>query len=74
MIIQAQVDALQDEVHRLIAKLDESEARVDRLEALLREALVWVPYAKWAEAPPKHIKVKPNDLGDRIEAELGGGP
>jgi hypothetical protein len=35
MIMQAQVQALQDEVKFLIAKLDESEARVDRLEALL---------------------------------------
>jgi hypothetical protein len=35
MIMPAQVQALQDEVKFLIAKLDESEARVDRLEALL---------------------------------------
>jgi hypothetical protein len=73
-MIPAAVKALQDEVKRLLAKVDELQATCERHEALLREALVWVPYAKWAEAPPKHIKVKPNDLGDRIEAELGGGP
>jgi predicted RNase H-like nuclease (RuvC/YqgF family) len=37
MIMQSQVQALQDEVHHLIAKLDESEERVDALEELLRE-------------------------------------
>jgi predicted RNase H-like nuclease (RuvC/YqgF family) len=37
MIMQAQVDALQDEIHRLIAKLDESEARIDFLERKLGE-------------------------------------
>jgi hypothetical protein len=43
MIMQAQVQALQEEVNLLLAKLDESEARVDALEALLREAEAWVP-------------------------------
>jgi hypothetical protein len=44
MIMQSQVQALQDEVHRLIAKLDESEARVDALEALLHDAILIIDY------------------------------
>jgi hypothetical protein len=70
MIMQAQVQALQDEVKFLIAKLDESEARAGRLEALLREALQWCP------RKPAYGQVKGSmgDLGDRIVAELGGKP
>jgi hypothetical protein len=70
MIMQAQAQALQDEVKFLIAKLDESEARAGRLEALLREALQWCP------RKPAYGQVKGSmgDLGDRIVAELGGKP
>jgi hypothetical protein len=67
MIMQAQAQALQDEVKFLIAKLDESEARAGRLEALLREALQWCP------RKPAYGTVRGSmgDLGNRIEEELG---
>jgi hypothetical protein len=70
MIMHAQVQALQDEVRSLIAKLDESEARIDTLEALLREALAWAPRAEhgWTET------AKFCDLGNRISAALEGKP
>jgi hypothetical protein len=70
MIMQAQVQALQDEVQRLIAKLDESEASADARGALLREALQWCP----RKPAYGNVKGSMGDLGDRIEAELGGTP
>jgi hypothetical protein len=69
-MIPAQVKALQGEVRRLIAQLDELHAKCERQEGLLREALVYVPRVEhgWTET------VKFSDLGNRIEAELGAGP
>jgi hypothetical protein len=70
MIMQAQVKALQDEVSRLIAKLDESGARADAREALLREALQWCP----RKPAYGNVKGSMGDLGDRIAAALKDKP
>jgi hypothetical protein len=74
-MIPAAVKALQDEVQRLMAQVDELHAKCERQETLLREALRWCP----KKPLPPHGDDKlyqrwqlMSDLGDRIEAELGG--
>jgi hypothetical protein len=76
-MIPASVKALQDEVKRLLAQVDELQAKCERQEGLLREALRWCP----KRPLPPHGNDKQlqrwkvmSDLGDRIEAELGGKP
>jgi hypothetical protein len=73
-MIPAAVKALQYEVRRLHVQLDESQAKCERQEVLLREALRWCP--KKPLPPPsgdKRLKrwEQMSDLGDRIEAVLG---
>jgi hypothetical protein len=66
-MIPAQVKALQDEVAKLMATVDELEAKCERQKALLREALTWCP----RKPAFGTVKGSMGDLGDRIEAELG---
>jgi hypothetical protein len=68
-----QVKALQDEVQRLLAQVDELQATCERQEGLLREALVWCPRTPKHPTSAKRQAVGDGwvDLGDRIEAELG---
>jgi hypothetical protein len=73
-MIPAAVKALQEEVQRLITQLDALQAKCQRQEVLLREALRWCP--KRPLPPPGNDKRLQRweqmiDLGDRIEAELG---
>jgi DNA-binding LacI/PurR family transcriptional regulator len=51
-----------------------ARARIDALEALLREALVWCPRTPTHPTSAKRQAVGEGwcDLGDRIEAELAG--
>jgi hypothetical protein len=73
-MIPAAVKALQAEVHRLLAQVDELHAKCERQEALLREALVWCPRTPKHPTSAKRQAVGDGwcDLGDRIEAELAG--
>jgi hypothetical protein len=75
-MIPAAVKALQEEVHRLMAQLDESQTKCDRQEKLLREALRWCPI-KPLPPPVEETRIYKrwqamSDLGNRIDAELGG--
>jgi hypothetical protein len=65
-MIPAQVKALQDELQRLHAQLDDLHAKCVRQEALLREALQFCPRRPVYGT----IKGSMGDLGDRIEAEI----
>jgi hypothetical protein len=69
-----QVKALQDEVQRLLAQVDELQATCERQEGLLREALQWCPRTPKHPTSAKRQAVGEGwcDLGDRIEAELAG--
>jgi hypothetical protein len=71
-MIPAAVKALQEEVSRLLAKLDELQATCERQEALLREALIWCPRTPKHPTSAKRQAVGDGwcDLGDRIQKEL----
>jgi hypothetical protein len=73
-MIPAQVKALQDEVAKLMATVDALDAKCERQQALLREALVWCPRTPKHPTSAKRQAVGDGwvDLGDRIEAELAG--